>query len=108
MNFMNSLTEQQKAMMKNIIMIGMLYMGAKLTSKFARYGIFGFVAYSIYKMNQSGNMSGGWQMKVDPSLAVDLLFPKMKDQEKVFARMAADHVLGAMLSPKSFIQPGRI
>jgi|WetSurMetagenome_2_1015567.scaffolds.fasta_scaffold86072_4 hypothetical protein len=103
-----NLTEQQKAMLKNAAMIGLLYLGTKLASKAVRYGLFGAVAYSIYNMNKKGSLSGGWQMKVDPGMAVDLLFPKMKDQTKVFARMAADSVLGAILSPSGIIQPGRI
>lgn len=96
---LQNMNEQQKAMLKNLILLAMLYFGVKLTSKIARYGIFGYVAYTIYNMNKAGNLSGGWQMRVDPGLAVDLLFPQMKSQDKVFARMAAEHVMGAMLAP---------
>lgn len=111
MNSFSQMSPQQQAMMKNLLLLGALYFGAKLTSKAARYGIFGYVAYSIYQMNKQGAHSSmgnpGWQMKVDPGLAVDLLFPSMKSQDKVFARMAADHVLGAILSPVG-VQRGRI
>jgi len=106
---MNNLNPQQQAMFKNLILVGMLYLGVKLSSKLARYGIFGYVAFTIYKMNKAGNLAGNdWKMKIDPNLAVDILFPKMSGQEKVFARMAASHVLGAILSPQGPLQSGRI
>jgi hypothetical protein len=95
-------------MLKNLLLVGALMLSTKIASSAMKYSIFGVVAYTIYRSNQSGSLSGGWAMKVDPSLAVDLLFPKMNPGNKVFARMAADTVLGHVLSPKSILQPGRI
>ena len=105
---MGNLTPAQAAMLKNLILIGMLFMSMKIASTAIRYSIFAAVAFVIYHANQNGTLSGGWTMKVDPGMAVDILFPKMNPGNKTFARMAADTVLGALLSPRSVIQTGVI
>lgn len=105
---MSNLTPAQQAMLKNLCLVGALFMAKGVASAAIRYSIFAAVAFYIFRANQSGTLTGGWQMKVDPGMAVDVLFPKMTNDNKVYARMAADTVLGAILSPRSIIQPGNL
>lgn len=100
---MNQLSENQMNALKDLAILGAVYLGAKTASAALRYGIIGGVAFLLWKNYQktqvgSLGMAGGWQVKVDPGMAVDMLFPKLGGTEKHFARMAASHVLNGLIS----------
>lgn len=96
-----NLSPEQKAALKNLLMIGAFYLGIKAGSALARYAILGYLGFTIFQASRGGSalqgQADGWGVKIDPSLAVDLLFPKMKDSDKIYAKMAAGHVLEGLL-----------
>lgn len=101
-----SLTSAQQNALKDLAILGVVYFGAKTASALVRYAIVGgvgFLLYQNYKSVQTGapGMSGGWQVKVDPGMAVDMLFPKMGAPEKHYAKLAASHILNGLL-PRGF------
>ncbi len=99
---MNQLTDAQKNALKDLAILGLVYLGAKTASAAVRYGIIGGVGYLLWRNYQSTQqgaqgMAGGWQVKVDPSMAVDMMFPKLDGPEKHFAKIAASHILNGLM-----------
>lgn len=92
---MNSLTPEQKAAFKNLAMVAAFYYGSKVANKLVKWGLFGYLAYQVIQLskNQSAQNLSGWGMKVDPDLAVDMLFPEMSDETKAYAKIAARNLM---------------
>ncbi len=108
---MNELSAAQKNALKDLAIVGALYFGSKVVSSGIRYAIMGgvgFLLWQNYKKTQAGQagLSGGWKMKVDPSAAVDLMFPSLGPNEKHYARLAASHILNGILPQGSDFQAG--
>lgn len=102
MNFSN-LTEAQQNALKDLAILGAIYFGTKTASAALRYGVIagvGFLLWRNYSSVQAGSpgLAGGWKMKVDPGLAVDMAFPNLGDSEKMYAKMAAAHVFNGLLN----------
>lgn len=98
----SNLTPAQQNAMKDLAIVAALYFGTKVASATIKYGIMagvGFLLWQNYKTTAAGapGLSGGWQMRVDPDLAVEMMFPKMSGTEKVYAKLAANHVLNGFL-----------
>ena len=96
------MTESQQNALKDLAILGVVYLGAKTASAALRYAIIGGVGYLLwrnYQKVQTGQpgMAGGWQVKVDPGMAVDMLFPKLEASERRVAQLAASHVLNGLL-----------
>ena len=98
------MTESQQNALKDLAILGVIYLGAKATSAVVRYGIIAGVGYLIwrsYKSQAAPALAGGWQVKVDPGMAIDMMFPKLGAMEKQAAKMAASHILNGMM-PRGF------
>lgn len=98
---MNLSASQQNAL-KDIAILAAVYLATKTASAVIRYGVIAGVGYLLYqnlKSVQAGTpgLSGGWRVKVDPAMAVDMMFPKLEGMEKHFAKMAANTILNGLM-----------
>lgn len=97
-----TLTDAQKNALKDLAILGAIYFGTKTVSSVVRYGVIAGVGYLLYQNYQSvksgvPGLSGGWRVKVDPGMAVDMLFPKLGADERQYARLAATHLISGWL-----------
>jgi hypothetical protein len=102
----NGLSQAQLNALKDLAILGAVYLGAKTASAVVRYSIIAGVGYLLYRNFVAAQASPGmagmpgdaWKVKVDPGMAVDMLFPGLEGTEKHFARLAASHVLNGLIS----------
>lgn len=92
---MDQMTPEQKQMVKNLLMLGAFYAGVKVADRLAKLAIFGGLAVMIYRAGKNNPM--GFGLAIDPELAVDMLFPKMRDENKLFTKLAARQVMAGLM-----------
>lgn len=103
----SNLTPGQQNAVKDLAILAAIYFATKTASAVVKYGVMGGVGYLLYQNYKQvaaggAGLSGGWQMKVDPSLAVEMMLPGLSDTEKTYAKLAAGHVLNGLLRPQGY------
>jgi len=82
---------------KNIGVIAAFWLGAKLQSRWLRWGMFGFMLYQMYQQKKAATVAGGesdWRLDIDHNMAADMLFPSMDEDKKHIAKKVMGHAFG--------------
>jgi hypothetical protein len=106
---MENLTESQKSMLKNLALLGAFYFGVRSANKLIRYAVIvGIGAVLIKSYRESGQGVAGLGMKIDPHMAIDMLFPEMTDEKKSYAKLAVSELMRGMFPQNSPVQVGSL
>lgn len=105
------MSAEQKAMLKNLAILAAFYFGIKAKSSFVRYAVMSALAYVIvkgYSASPDGSGVAGMGMKIDPHMAIDMMFPEMSDQKKGYAKLACSELMRGLFPVHRGIQVGRL
>jgi hypothetical protein len=96
-------------MLKNLAILGAFYFGARSENKYLRYGVIAGLGIVIIRgYSQGGSGVAGMGIKIDPELAVDMLFPDMTPERKAYTKLAASELMKGLFPAHRGIQVGRI